>query len=154
MMDQIKLHKMRKAKNDSNRLIKYFFFENTHIKVVKSEFCESVIKRRLDIFGSMAVIPQLAGDENILTFQARNLCKRPLNTIPDSDLISINLGKVEVSVANLECFENGFANGLFATEPGAVAQSWDFVAGIKKNGAPRRHFGVDIGDTREKIFGD
>lgn len=102
----------------------------------------------------MAVVPQLAGDENILTLQARNLGKRPLNTISDSNLISVNLGEVEVPVANLECFENGIANDLWATLPGAVAQSWEFVASIKKNGASGRHFGVNVDVTRKDMFND
>lgn len=114
----------------------------TYIKVIKSQLLKSVIKSRLDILWPMAVVPQLAGNEDILTLQARDFCKGLLDSFSDLDLVLVDLGEIKMPIANLEGLVNTLANDTRGGLPSAITQSWELVTGVEENGASERHFDV------------
>lgn len=114
----------------------------TYIKVIKSQLFKGVVKGRLDILRPMAVVPQLASNEDIFTFQARDFCKGLLDSLSNFDLVLVDLGEIKMSIANLEGLINTLANDTRGGLPCAVTQSWELVAGVEQNGASERHFYV------------
>lgn len=90
----------------------------------------------------MAVVPQLASNEDIFTFQARDFCKGLLDSLPNFDLVLVDLGEIKMSITNFEGLINALANDTRGGLPSAVTQSWELVAGVEENGASERH--VDV----------
>ena len=82
----------------------------------------------------MLVVPQLGGNEDVLTLEARDLSESLLDALGDLLLVLVDLGQVEMAVAGLESLEHAGTDLAGLGLPGAVAQEGDLVAGAEGSG--------------------
>lgn len=87
----------------------------------------------------MAAVPQLRGDEDVLTLKARNLSKGSLDALANLTLVAVDLGKIQVAVTSLEGLIDTSANLAGGGLPGAVAKGRDLGASVESDGATGRH---------------
>jgi len=76
--------------------------DEVEVKVLKTELLQTVIQSSLDLLGVVLRVPELRGNEDILSLEARDLSKGLLQGLGDLGLVSVDLGQIQVSVANLE----------------------------------------------------
>lgn len=88
----------------------------------------------------MGAVPQLGGDEDVLALQAGHLGQSLLDTLADLLLVGVDLGQIQVAVANLERLVDAGADLARAGLPGAVADLGDLVAGVEGDSSSGRHF--------------
>lgn len=103
----------------------------TYIKVLQPQLIQRIIQRRLHILGLVLVIPQLGGEEDVLALQAGDLCKGLLDALAGLLLVAVDLGEVDVAVADLEGLVDALADFAGGGLPGAVAQEGDLVARVE-----------------------
>lgn len=126
--------------------ILFFQLGNTHVEVVEAKLGQGVVESRLDVLGPVGVVPQLGGDEDVFALQAGDLSEGLLDALADLLLVAVDLGKIEVAVANLEGLEDAGADFARGSLPGAVAELGDLVAGVEGDGLSGRHV---CGDAEE-----
>ena len=113
----------------------------TYIEIVELELGESIVESGLNVFGTVAVVPELGGDEDVLALQAGDLFQGLLDPLGDLLLVLVDLGQVEVAVAGLEGLEDALADLTGGSLPGAVAKGRDLVPGGEGGGSSSRHVG-------------
>ena len=75
------------------------------VKVVEAELGKAVVEGRGDVLGSVLRVPELGGDEEVLTLDA--LAEGSLEGVGNLLLVAVDLGKIDVLVAGLESLVNG-----------------------------------------------
>lgn len=113
----------------------------TYVEVVELKLGESVIEGSLNKLGAVAVVPQLGGDEDVLTAETGDLLEGLLDTLGDLLLVLVDLGQVEVTVAGLEGLVDTGTDLTRGGLPGTVAQSGDLGPGVEGGGLSERHCG-------------
>lgn len=100
----------------------------------------------------MLVVPELGGDEDVLTLQAGNIGQPSLDALTDFFLVAIDLGQVKVAVSGLESLVDAVAHLSRSSLPSAVSNARDGMARVKRDSLAERHcaevFLVDWGDVR------
>lgn len=89
----------------------------------------------------MLVVPELRGDEDVLALQARDFGQGLLEALGYLDLVLIDLGQVQVAVADLEGLVHAVLDLAGGSLPGAVSQEGDRVAGAEGGGLSGGHYG-------------
>lgn len=126
----------------------------TYVEVVEAKLLEGVVQSGRNVLGGVGAVPQLGGDEDVLALQAGHLSQSLLDALADLLLVGVDLGQVEVAVANLEGLVDTGANLARAGLPGAVADLGDLVAGVEGDGSSGRHFCGDAECSGVKGVGD
>lgn len=111
----------------------------THIKVVKTELLEGVIESTGNLLRAVLVVPELAGDEDVLTLEAGDIVESLLDALADLTLVLVDLGKIEVAVASLEGLVDTVADLTWGSLPGAVADLGHLVARVEGDSSTERH---------------
>lgn len=86
--------------------------DKVEVEVVELELGEGVVESGFDVFGVVLRIPQLGGDEDILTLEARNLGERLLDALGNFLLVLVAVVGGKLSAVN-------FSDGNRAMEPQA-----------------------------------
>lgn len=114
------------------------------VDVVKAKVGEGVLQRPLDILWLVEVIPDLGGDEEILSLDSGVLTEEITHSLTDLCLVEVEPCAVEVPVPALE----GAGNGLVGLTLGALvgkgtkSQTWDLDAVVEgKRGGVGGHGG-------------
>lgn len=94
--------------------------DKVQVEVVETELSKAVIKGGSDVLGSVLRVPELGGDEEILTLDA--LAESSLEGVGNFLLVTINLGKIDVLVTSLEGFVDGRLDLAGLGLPGTKAQ--------------------------------
>lgn len=113
---------------------------NPYIEVVELQLGQGVIKSSLDILWGVLVIPQLGGDEDVLSLQAGNISECALDALADFLLVAVDLGQVKVTVADLESLIDTVADLAGSGLPGAVPNTGDGMARVESDGLAEGHF--------------
>lgn len=82
--------------------------DEVQVKVVEAELGKAVVEGRGDVLGSVLRVPELGGDEEVLTLDA--LAEGSLEGVGNLLLVAVDLGKIDVLVAGLEGLVNGGLN--------------------------------------------
>lgn len=131
---------------------------NPYIEVVELQLGQGVIKSSLDILWGVLVIPQLGGDEDVLSLQAGNISECALDALADFLLVAVDLGQVKVTVADLESLIDTVADLAGSGLPGAVPNTGDGMARVESDGLAEGHFagfwGGDFWSISGKILVD
>ena len=129
------------------------FIENngTYIEVFKLELGQSVLESRENLIGSVGSVPQLGGDEDVLTLQSWDIIKGLLDALSDFLLVAVDLGKIEVAVSRLKSFIDGLADLTRLGLPGSKAQGGNGVASVELDGFTERH-DCDLGGLEAVCF--
>lgn len=120
---------------------------STYVKVVELQLGQGIVQSGLNVLGAVVGVPQLGGDEDVLTLQAGDVGEGLLDALADLLLVTVDLGQVEVAVASLQGLVDTGADLTGGGLPGAVAQEGDLVAGAESGGLSCRHcevFGSDL----------
>lgn len=75
--------------------------DEVEVEVVELQLGEGVVEGLLDVLGAVGVVPQLGGDEKVLTLDAK-LLDALVQTLGHLLLVLVDLGQVEVAVAGLQ----------------------------------------------------
>ena len=94
----------------------------TYIKVIEIQLLQRLIQGLLHILRTVAVAPQLGGDEDVLTLQAGNILVGPLDALADLTLVGICRSGIDVPVAVLERDLDGLLDRAGLRLPGACAR--------------------------------
>jgi len=111
----------------------------THVKVVKTKLLKGVIKSTGNLLRAVLVVPELAGDEDVLTLKAGDVVEGLLDTLADLTLVLVDLGKIEVTVTGLEGLVDTVADLTGGSLPGAVADLGHLVARVEGDSSTERH---------------
>lgn len=109
------------------------------VKVVELQLGQCFVQSSLDIARLVLVIPQLGGNEDVLTLQARNIGQCALDALSDLFLVAIDLGQIKVAVACLESLIDTIADLARCSLPGAVSNTRNGVTRIEGDGLAERH---------------
>lgn len=86
----------------------YGEMHKVEIQVFETELRQAIVKRGWYILGAMLRVPELGGDEDILTLEAGNATiEGLLESLGNFLLVAIHLREIDVSVTGLESFKNG-----------------------------------------------
>lgn len=79
--------------------------DEVKVEVVEAELSKAVIKGRSNVLGSVLRVPELGGDEDVLTLDA--LAESSLEGIGNLLLVAVDLGQINVLVTSLESLVDG-----------------------------------------------
>jgi hypothetical protein len=83
---------------------------STYVKVLEAELLKTVIESGFDNLGVVLRVPKFGGNKDILTLQAGDLGERLLESLANLGLVAVDLGKIQVAVANLEGLVDSLAD--------------------------------------------
>ena len=79
--------------------------DEVQVEVVEAELSKAVVKGGSDVLGSVLRVPELGGDEDVLTLDA--LAESSLEGVGNLLLVAVDLGEIDVLVAGLEGLVDG-----------------------------------------------
>lgn len=94
--------------------------DEVQVEVVEAELSKAVVKGGSDILGSVLRVPELRGDEDVLTLDA--LAESSLEGVGDLLLVAVDLGEINVLVASLEGLVDGGLDLAGLCLPGTETQ--------------------------------
>lgn len=97
--------------------------DEVEVEVVEAELSQAVVESCRYVLWTVLRVPELGCDEDVLTLEARDLTtKGLLEGFRNLLLVAIDLGEIQMTVANLEGLKNGSANLARLSLPGTKAQ--------------------------------
>lgn len=96
--------------------------DQVEVEVVKLQLGEGVVERLLDMLRAVGVVPQLGGDEKVLSLETKVL-QALVETLSDLLLVLVDLGQIKVTVSGLQGLVDADGNLTGLGLPGAVAES-------------------------------
>ncbi len=126
--------------------------DEVEVEVFKAELGKGVVEGGRHILGLVAVVPQLGGDEDVLTLQARHLSKGTLEALANLLLVLVDLGQIEMTVSGLEGLVDASADLTRGRLPGAVAKGGNLGAGVEGYGLSERHYSGDLRGVGRVVF--
>jgi hypothetical protein len=79
--------------------------DEVQVEVLEAELSKAVVKGGSDVLGSVLRVPELGGDEDVLTLNA--LAESSLEGVGNLLLVAVDLGKIDVLVTGLEGLVDG-----------------------------------------------
>jgi len=93
------------------------------VEVLEAELSQAVVESSGHILRAMLRVPELGCDEDVFTLEAWNSSAESLlESLCDLFLVAVDLGKIEVTVASLESFQDGDLDLTRLCLPGAESQ--------------------------------
>lgn len=99
------------------------------IEVVELELLQGVVVCSLDIGWAVSVVPELAGDEEVLSLDAR--LEQLFESLTDLVLVLVDAGEVEVLVARLDGVDDGGLDLTGLRQPSAESDDGDGVTVVE-----------------------
>lgn len=97
------------------------FNPRTYVKVVEATLGKAVVESLLDNVGVVLAVPELGGDEDILTLNVE-LLEGALDTNGDFLLVLVDGSQIQVTVTGLQGLVDGLANLTGGRLPGTESQ--------------------------------
>lgn len=103
------------------------------VNVISAKVVEGVLQRPLDILGLVKMVPDLCGDEDILTLHTRVAVDKVAHSLTNLILVAVEPGTVEVTVSGLESLSDGLVGLALGTltGEGAKAEAWHLDAVVE-----------------------
>lgn len=96
--------------------------DQVEVQVAQLELSKAGIQGSLDDLRAVLAVPQLGGDEEVLTLEAGNILVGALDAVRNLTLVLVDGSQVQVTVAGLQGLVDGLADLARGRLPGTESQ--------------------------------